>query len=160
MTWYEAVSFSPVRAATGHGEVFRAGPSRSLVERRERRFMVRALTAESNLGAASLAASRRCVPGEGYQRALQRLQVKQQVIAELIHGRLPLLEATARFPVASDTHARSSSFVVGRIGGVRRGWVGLRAARNRVRKYRLRDILLHISAPDFLPLLNACGSMR
>jgi len=34
---------------------------------------------------------------EGYQQALRRLQVKQRAIAELISGRLQLLEAAARF---------------------------------------------------------------
>jgi hypothetical protein len=62
--------------------------------------MVRALTAESFLGVGRPAASRRCVPGQEYHLALQRLQSKQQIIAELISGRLPLLEATAQFRAA------------------------------------------------------------
>jgi hypothetical protein len=63
--------------------------------------MVRALTADWDLGVSGpAAASRRCVPGEEYRRALQRLRAKQQVIAELINGRVPLLEATARFRAA------------------------------------------------------------
>jgi hypothetical protein len=60
--------------------------------------MARALTAEVHLGVGGpAAASWRCVPGEGYHQALHRLRAKQQVIAELINGRVPLLEATARF---------------------------------------------------------------
>jgi hypothetical protein len=35
--------------------------------------------------------------------ALQRLQAKQQIIAELIEGRLHLLEATVRFRAAAQT---------------------------------------------------------
>jgi hypothetical protein len=35
--------------------------------------------------------------GDEYRRALARLETKQQIIADLIEGRLTLLEATARF---------------------------------------------------------------
>ena len=37
-----------------------------------------------------------------HRRALERLEVKQQIIADLIAGRLPLLDAAARF---RDAHA-------------------------------------------------------
>jgi hypothetical protein len=37
---------------------------------------------------------------EEHRRALQRLRAKQEIIADVIAGRLPLLEATARFGAA------------------------------------------------------------
>ncbi len=64
--------------------------------------MLRALTTESTVGTSGTGAAARRPRffGEEHRLALERLQAKQQIIAELIHGRLPLLEATARFRAA------------------------------------------------------------
>ena len=47
-----------------------------------------------------------CPTNEEHRVALQRVRAKKDVIAELIGGRLPLLEATARFQaqLAGESH--------------------------------------------------------
>src|SRR5947209_19057845 len=59
--------------------------------------MSRALIAGSASGLGGRAAGRQPGGVDEHRLALERLRVKQQVIAELIGGRLQLLEATARF---------------------------------------------------------------
>jgi hypothetical protein len=58
--------------------------------------MARTLQGESMVPSANRVPGRRPRADE-YRRALQRVEAKQQIIADLIEGRLTLLEATARF---------------------------------------------------------------
>jgi hypothetical protein len=51
----------------------------------------------------------RQVRDEGCRLALQRLEVKQRVITDLIAGRLSLLEATARFRAVQSERAPSGA---------------------------------------------------